>query len=70
MEKHTEIDVLTGEITVRDYTEEELIQLENDRFLIEKEEKDRAKTILEKEKARSILLERLGITEEEASLLR
>lgn len=70
MEKHTEIDALTGEITVRDYTEEELIQLENDRFLIEKEEKDRAKTILEKEKARSILLERLGITEEEASLLR
>jgi nucleoside phosphorylase len=63
--KITEHNVTTGEIIDRDMTKEELAQLKKD-------EAFREKQIAEMEAAavaKAALLERLGITEEEAQLL-
>ncbi|NBW18752.1 MAG: hypothetical protein EBR82_63340 [Caulobacteraceae bacterium] len=60
-----EVNTQTGEINLRDFTENELEALEAYKI------KEAAKLKIEKEKAaaKAALLERLGITEEEAKLL-
>ena len=60
-----EVNTQTGEINLRDFTEKELEALEAYKI------KETAKLKIEKEKAaaKAALLERLGITEEEAKLL-
>ena len=60
-----EVNTQTGEINLRDFTENELEALEAHKI------KEAAKLKIEKEKAaaKAALLERLGITEEEAKLL-
>lgn len=65
MEQVKEVNTQTGEIDLRDFTENELEALEAYKI------KEAAKSKIEKEKAaaKAALLERLGITEEEAKLL-
>jgi hypothetical protein len=60
-----EVNTQTGEINLRDFTENELEALEAYKI------KEAAKLKIEKEKAaaKAALLERLGITQEEAKLL-
>lgn len=63
------IDVETGEITWRDYTKKEIEMAQNARL---EHEKLKAQRIEEENKiafARAAILEKLGITEEEAKLL-
>ena len=60
-----EHNVETGEIVERELTAEELKQLEADK----KTEAAQKKALLEKESAKSALLDRLGITADEAKLL-
>jgi hypothetical protein len=55
-------DVITGEITVRDLTADEIAELEAKALA-------KVKAHKAKVEAKSALLERLGITEEEAQLL-
>lgn len=55
----------TGEEIIRDMTEEELAQLELDK----KAQKQRQEELAAKAQARQAILDRLGITEEEARLL-
>jgi hypothetical protein len=63
--KHTEINLQTGETTVRDYTDEEMAIVAAEEALdAERQAKAAAKAI---EKA--ALLAKLGITAEEAALL-
>ena len=59
------LDVTTNEITTRQYTNEEIAEVEAQKAkMLEQEQK-----FLEHSKQRAALLERLGITEEEAKLL-
>lgn len=58
-------NVSTGEIIEREMTEQELAQLEADKLASEAS----AQAALEKAAQKVALLERLGITEEEAKLL-
>jgi hypothetical protein len=60
-----EFDAITGEYNVREMNDEEFDQYQKDlnNFAIEKQE------LKNKAKAKSELLEKLGITEEEAKLL-
>lgn len=60
-----EIDAATGIVVERDFTPEELAQREVDAAA----EVERQSMIAEKAAARAALLERLGITADEASLL-
>ena len=65
MYKVKEINVATGEEIVRDFTAEEIAQLEQAQVKAAKlEAKAQAKA-----EQRAALLERLGLTEEEAKLL-
>ena len=58
-------DVLTGETVVRDFNVAELAQLELDKA----EAEAQAEAKLAKQVARTALLTKLGITEQEAQLL-
>jgi hypothetical protein len=59
------INAETGEVIIREMTPEEVAQWEADRAVFEAE----AKEIETKEAARAALLDKLGITEDEAKLL-
>jgi len=61
----TEVDFLTGEEITRELTDAEIAQLEADRA----ERDARALEAAVKAEAKAALLERLGISEEEAKLL-
>ena len=65
MEQFQDHDVLTDEVVVRDMTEQELSELKAIRAA--QAAKDEAAK--DKAEARAELLERLGITEDEAKLL-
>lgn len=60
-----EFDVLTGELLTREYTKEELAQRELDAQAAEARLAEQAEQAAKKQE----LLDRLGITEEEAKLL-
>lgn len=65
MYKEKIIDIQTGEETLRDYTDEEIAE-------VEKAQAETAKKLAELEKIaenRKAILAKLGITEEEAKLL-
>jgi hypothetical protein len=64
-----EVDAATGIVVERDFTPEELAQREADIAAAEAAEVERQSVIAEKTAARAALLERLGITADEASLL-
>jgi hypothetical protein len=70
METRIEINCTTGEITEHELTQAELDQRETDRIAYEMEQANRAAEAAAKATARSALLERLGISEEEAELLK
>lgn len=63
--KIKEVNAITGEETIREYTEEELAQAQKD-F---QDDKVRVAAKATKEAAKTALLEKLGITEDEAKLL-
>lgn len=65
MSKILEHNVETGEITERDATTAELAQIKKDTA----EENNRIAEIQAKETAKAALLDRLGITADEAALL-
>ena len=67
MMKYTikEVDLDSGEVIERDMTEEEIETLENER----KKRDEENKKIQDNLEAKKALLEKLGITEEEARLL-
>lgn len=60
-----EFDALTGEIIEREFTPEELAQIELDK----QEEEVRLVSIAAQAAQRQAILDRLGLTEEEAQLL-
>ena len=60
-----EVDAITGETVTRDMTENETVQREADKI----EAKEQAKIEANKAKARITVLEKLGITADEAALL-
>ena len=64
-----EHDVATGEIIVRDMTADELAQYEKDVANWAKLEGDQVKTNTAKATAKTALLDKLGITADEAALL-
>jgi hypothetical protein len=59
------VDAITGEVTWRDYSAEEVLQIENNLQQIAAEQAEAAAKAAEK----AALLERLGITADEAQLL-
>lgn len=59
------VDAITGEISWRDYSLEEIAEIEKDLEQTAKEKAEQAA----KAQARQALLDRLGITEDEAKLL-
>ena len=63
------INAITGEVIERDFTEEELAQRAADIAAAEQAEAERIAAEEEKASARAALLERLGISEDEARLL-
>ena len=70
METRIEINCTTGEILEIELTQAELDQRETDRVAYEMEQANRETEATAKAVARTALLERLGITEEEAELLK
>ena len=70
METRIEINCTTGEILEIELTQAELDQRETDRIAYEMEQANREAEATAKAVARTALLERLGITEEEAELLK
>lgn len=64
-----EHDVATGEIIVRDMTADELAQQEKDIANLAKLQADQAKADTARSKAKAALLDKLGITADEAALL-
>jgi hypothetical protein len=62
-------NAITGEIIVRDYTANELAQYELDKAQDIKLRADKAKADADKAAARQALLDKLGITNDEAKLL-
>jgi len=60
-----EVNAATGEEVIRDMNEAEILQLEKDRAEI----KAQIEAYEQRIAAKAILLERLGITEDEAKLL-
>jgi hypothetical protein len=69
MEKVTEIDAITGEVIERPMNDEELAQRKKDQEEAQKLAAAKAKELADKAIAKSVLLERLGITADEAKLL-
>jgi hypothetical protein len=69
MEKVTEINAITGEVIERPMNDEELAQRKKDQEQAEKLAAAKAKELADKAIAKSVLLERLGITADEAKLL-
>ena len=67
--KIAEIDGLTDSIIERDATPEEIEQLTKDQNAAKVAKEAEELAIAQKEEAKAALLERLGITEEEAKLL-
>jgi hypothetical protein len=65
-----EIDCSTGIVTEIELTQAELDQRETDRIAYEMEQANRQAEAAAKATARIALLERLGISEEEAELLK
>jgi hypothetical protein len=65
MSKVTETNWVTGETIERDMTESELAQIELDKTA----DKATAKAKADKAKAKAALLDKLGITADEAALL-
>ena len=63
------IDVESGEIIERELTAEEIAQQKADEAKMQDEEAKAEAKAKEEAEAKSALLERLGITEEEAKLL-
>jgi len=59
------VDAITNEITWRDYSEQEILEIEKHLEEIAKEKTEQAS----KAQARQALLDKLGITEDEARLL-
>lgn len=59
------VDVETGEEVIRPYSEEEIAEVEKNR----QEAAVRVKEAEDKAAARSLILEKLGLTEEEAKVL-
>jgi Holliday junction resolvase RusA-like endonuclease len=59
------VDVVTGEITWRDYTDEEIAIHNAKKAELAKEKEDRDKL----EKSRLDILEKLGLTQDEAKVL-
>ena len=59
------VNIATGEETIRPYTEEEIAQLEANKLLVDQ----RAAEIAAKEAEKNAVLEKLGLTAEEAKLL-
>ena len=70
METRIEINCTTGEIQEIPLTQAELDQRETDRIAYEMEQANREAEATAKATARAALLERLGISEEEAELLK
>jgi len=70
METRIEINCTTGEVTEHELTQTELDQRETDRIAYEMEQANREAEAAAKATARAALLERLGISEEEAELLK
>ena len=70
METRIEINCTTGEIQEIELTQAELDQRETDRMAYEMEQANRETEATAKAVARTALLARLGITEEEAELLK
>ena len=68
METRIEINCTTGEILEIELTQAELDQRETDRIAYEMEQANKQAEATAKAVARTALLERLGITEEEAEL--
>ena len=64
-----EHDIATGEIIVRDMTPDELAQQEKDEAKWAKLKADQAKANTAKATAKAALLDKLGITADEAALL-
>jgi hypothetical protein len=67
--KVTEIDGVTDSAIVRDFTDEEIQQREDDRIAYEAAKAEEITAAALKAEAKAGLLERLGITAEEAELL-
>ena len=65
-----EIDCSTGEVTQHELTQAELDQRETDRIAYEMEQANRQAEATAKAEARVAILARLGISEEEAELLK
>lgn len=63
------VDCQTGEVTERELLSDEIVQQEADELIIAELEAIKAQEELAKSNAKTALLERLGITEEEAKLL-
>jgi hypothetical protein len=59
------VDAITGEVIWRDYSEEEVLQIENNLKQIAAEQAEAES----KATARQVILDRLGISAEEASIL-
>ena len=70
MTTRIEINCTTGEIQEIELTQAELDQRETDRVAYEMEQANREAEAAAKAVARTALLTRLGITEEEAELLK
>jgi len=70
METRIEIDCTTGIVTEIELTQAELEQRETDRIAYEMEQANKEAEAAAKAVARTALLTRLGITEEEAELLK
>ena len=70
METRIEINCTTGEITEHELTQAELDQRETDRIAYEMEQANLKTEAAAKAVARTALFTRLGITEEEAELLK
>jgi len=70
MSTRIEIDAITGEITEHKLTASEIEQQETDRIAYEVEQANKEAEATVKAIARTALLQRLGITEEEAELLK
>jgi len=70
METRIEINCTTGEVTEIELTQAELDQRETDRIAYEMEQANKEAKAADKATARTALLQRLGITEAEAELLK
>ena len=65
----TIINAITGETITRDYTTDELAQLEIDKAQAVKDAADKAKADADKQAARQAVLDKLGLTADEITAL-